>query len=175
MASESEEFVDRFWEEVGRLSTLALPQDPALHQDRIADELCKGARKIVRADGACVVFREGEEVYYSREDAVAPLWAGQRFPLKNCISGWSILHGVPVVVEDIYADSRIPIEYYGDTFVKSLVMQPIERTRPFGAIGVYWATRHVPSQRQLGFLQALADLAALVLTSASLGHALAAR
>lgn len=174
MGSASEQFVDRFWEEVGRLATLTLPQDAEQHQHRIAEALCSGARTVAGADGACVVFREGEEAHYSSEDAVAPLWAGRRFPLKQCISGWSILHGVPVVVEDIYADSRIPVEYYRDTFVKSLAIQPIERTRPFGAIAVYWARRHRADSRQLGFLQALADLAALVLTSATLSHTLSA-
>ncbi len=171
MIEQSQEFIDVFWEEIGRLSTLKSGVDPATQQSHIANELCKAARRVIGADGACVVLREGQLVHYCREDAIAPMWAGQRFPIGNCISGWSILHGVPVVIEDIYTDSRIPIEYYRDTFVKSLVMQPIERTTPFGAIGVYWAKTHVPSARHLRFLQALGDLAALVLTAASLNQA----
>lgn len=170
MLENSVSFLDRFWEQVGNLATLDIVSRGDTRV-AIADELCRAARSLLEADGACVVFREDEQVYYFREDAVAPLWAGQRFPIKNCISGWSMLHGVPVIIEDIYKDSRIPIDYYEKTFVRSLVMQPIERTRPFGAIGVYWAKQYVPPASQLRFLQALGDLAALVFTTASLKQA----
>lgn len=119
-------------------------------------------------NGACVILREGELVHYSREDAIAPLWAGQRFPITDCISGWTILHRAPVIIEDIYSDERVPVDYYRSTFVKSLAMVPIQQDNPAGAIGVYWARQHKPTEHQLDLLEALADLAAVAFVNVQL-------
>jgi diguanylate cyclase (GGDEF)-like protein len=60
-------------------------------------------------------------------------------------------------IADIYRDSRIPHTLYRPTFVKSLVMVPIRRLDPIGAIGNYWAYHHEPSEQEVRLLQALAD------------------
>src|SRR3954452_13433582 len=78
------------------------------------------ARELTGADGATFVLREGDKCYYADENAIAPLWKGRRFPISACISGWSMLHREHVVIEDIYADGRIPADTYRPTFVKSL-------------------------------------------------------
>lgn len=111
------------------------------------------ARRLTGADGATFVLREGEHCYYADEDAISPLWKGQRFPLEACISGWAMLNRQPAVIEDIYADGRIPHEAYRPTFVKSLAMVPIRTLAPVG----YWARRHAPSAQEVELLQALAD------------------
>jgi len=121
------------------------------------------ARWLTAADGATFVLRDGDRCYYADEDAISPLWKGQRFPLEACISGWSMLHRQPVVIEDIYADSRIPHDAYRPTFVKSLAMVPIRTLDPVGAIGNYWATRHRPSAQEVELLQALADSTAVAM------------
>ncbi|HVY79541.1 MAG TPA: GAF domain-containing protein, partial [Steroidobacteraceae bacterium] len=82
----------------------------------------RAARELTGADGATFVLREGDRCFYADEDAISPLWKGQRFPLEVCISGWAMLNRQPAVVEDIYADDRIPHDAYRPTFVKSLVM-----------------------------------------------------
>ena len=115
------------------------------------------ARELTGADGATFVLRAGDKCYYADEDAIAPLWKGRQFPLEDCISGWAMLHREAVVLEDIYADPRIPADAYRPTFVKSLAMVPIRRLDPVGAIGNYWATRHRPSDTAVRLLQALAD------------------
>jgi HD-GYP domain-containing protein (c-di-GMP phosphodiesterase class II) len=74
-----------------------------------------------------------------------------------------MLNREPVVIEDIYADERIPHDAYRPTFVKSLAMVPIRTLDPIGAIGNYWATRHRPGDEQLELLQALADSTAVAL------------
>ena len=51
------------------------------------------------------------------------------------------------MIEDIYADDRIPHDAYRPTFVKSLAMVPIRTLDPVGAIGNYWAERHQPTER----------------------------
>src|SRR5215469_16397929 len=80
-----------------------------------------------------------------------------------CISGWAMLHRQPAVIEDIYADNRIPHDAYRPTFVKSLAMVPIRSLDPIGAIGNYWAKRHLPTEEEVKLLRALADATSVAL------------
>ena len=122
-----------------------------------------GARRLTGADGATFVLRDGENCFYADEDAIEPLWKGQRFPLGQCISGWAMTNRSPVAIEDIYVDDRIPHAAYRPTFVKSLAMVPIRRLDPVGAIGNYWADTRRPSDDDLDLLQALADSTAVAI------------
>ena len=121
------------------------------------------ARRLTGADGATFVLRDDGNCFYADEDAIEPLWKGLRFPLESCISGWAMLNRKPVVIEDIYADARIPHDAYRPTFVKSLVMVPIRTMDPIGAIGIYWAHRHQATEQEVGLARALADSAAVAL------------
>jgi diguanylate cyclase (GGDEF)-like protein len=125
----------------------------------------QGARRLAHADGATFVLRDGDQCFYADEDAIAPLWKGQRFPMEACISGWVMLHHRSAVIPDIYADDRMPHDAYRPTFVRSLVMVPIRSQMPVGAIGVYWAREHRPSEETTRVLQALADSTALAIES----------
>lgn len=53
----------------------------------IVDIVRVAARQLTGADGATFVLRDGDKCYYVDEDAISPLWKGQRFPLQACISG----------------------------------------------------------------------------------------
>lgn len=128
----------------------------------------RAARDIAQADGATFVLRDDGYCYYADEDAIAPLWKGQRFPLENCVSGWSMIHRQAVIIEDIYVDPRIPIDAYRPTFVKSLVMTPIRKSDPIGAIGVYWKDQTLPTQEQLDMLQALANTVSVAMENINL-------
>lgn len=121
------------------------------------------ARKLTGADGATFVLKEGNACYYADEDAISPLWKGSRFPLSACISGWVMLNRTPAVIEDIYADNRIPADAYRPTFVKSLAMVPIRTIDPIGAIGNYWATQRRPTEEEVWLLQSLADITAVTI------------
>lgn len=121
------------------------------------------ARAAVNAQGATVVRREENQCFYAEEDAVAPLWKGQRFPLSECISGWAMLNDETVVIPDIRVDSRIPQKAYRPTFVRSLVMVPISAGTPVGAIGAYWADLHEASAAETGTLERLAAAAGAAL------------
>ena len=125
--------------------------------------ICRAARQLTASDGATFVLREGANVFYAAEDAVSPLWKGQRFPLEHCISGWSMLRAQPVVLEDVYSDARIPQAAYRPTFVQSLAMVPIGPGTPVAAIGVYWGQRHAASPYELELLGSLASAADLAL------------
>lgn len=115
------------------------------------------ARELTGCDGATFVLRDNGQCFYADEDAIAPLWKGSRFPMDICISGWAMLNRDAAVIPDIYRDSRIPHEAYRPTFVKSLVMVPIRKLDPIGAIGNYWAHERQPSEQEVSLLQALAD------------------
>jgi signal transduction histidine kinase len=128
----------------------------------------QAARALTEADGVTFVRRQGNHCYYADEDAIAPLWKGKRFPIESCISGWAMLNRQHVVVPDIYSDERIPHDAYRPTFVKSLVMMPVRRENPIGAIGAYWATHHAATPMEIGVLQSLADAAALALYNVQL-------
>ena len=121
------------------------------------------ARELFGADGASFILREGEMCFYADEDAIGPLWRGQRFPLNICISGWVMNNRTAVTIPDIYQDPRIPVDAYRSTFVRSLAMVPIRTQNPIGAIGNYWATSYTPTAAQLKTLQALADSTAVAM------------
>ncbi|HJZ56808.1 MAG TPA: GAF domain-containing protein, partial [Gemmataceae bacterium] len=144
---------------VGAVQRLSLARDLPTVQEIVR----RSARRLAGADGATFVLRDGDRCHYADEDAIAPLWKGQRFPMDICISGWSMLHRRPAVIEDIYADDRIPHDAYRPTFVKSLVMVPIRTLDPVGAIGTYWAARHAATPAEVHLLQALADTTAVAM------------
>jgi hypothetical protein len=121
------------------------------------------ARALTGADGASFVLRDGASCHYVDEDAISPLWKGQRFPVERCISGWAMQHRQPVVIEDIYADDRVPHDFYRPTFVRSLVIVPIRTIAPVGAIGCYWSSRYVATPAEVELLQAVADSTAVAL------------
>ncbi len=125
--------------------------------DGVVDVVRHAARELVDADGATFVLRDEGQCYYVDEDAIEPLWRGQRFPLEACISGWAMLNSEQVVIPDIYLDDRIPHVAYRPTFVHSLVMTPIRTEEPVGSIGTYWAHEHTATVGERELLQALAD------------------
>ncbi len=130
---------------------------------RIQQIVRTAARNLTGADGATFVLRDRDQCYYADEDAISPLWKGLRFSLQTCISGWCMLNRQAVVIPDIYADRRIPIEAYRPTFVKSLVMVPIRSLDPIGAIGNYWSGYHEATDEEVRTLQALADATAVAM------------
>lgn len=139
---------------VNTIQKLSLARDIS----EITGVVRKAARELTGADGATFVLKDNDKCYYADEDAIAPLWKGQRFPMSACVSGWAMINKKWVSIEDIYLDNRIPIEAYRPTFVKSLAMVPIRTMEPVGAIGNYWAKQHAPTHEEMELLQTLADI-----------------
>jgi signal transduction histidine kinase len=144
---------------VSAVQALSLARD----LDIVIDIVRKAAREIARADGASFILRDGEKCYYVDEDAIMPLWKGQRFPMSACISGWAMTNRRAAIIKDIYSDERVPFNAYRPTFVKSLVVVPIRTEDPIGAIGIYWADRHAASDDEVELLQALASSTAVAM------------
>jgi diguanylate cyclase (GGDEF)-like protein len=130
------------------------------------------ARRLSGSDGATLVLLEGDECVYTDEDAIGPLWKGRRFPLESSISGWSMRHGEVAVIEDVYADDRVPGSAYRRTFVKSLLMVPIIGRVPLGAIGTYWGELHLPTAAEIALVRTLAASTAVALERVRIGEAL---
>lgn len=137
----------------------------------IGEIVRSAVRLATGADGATFVLRDGDLCFYADEDAIAPLWKGQRFPMTECISGWAMLAKQSVCVADIELDDRIPLAAYRPTFVRSLMMAPIDRRRPVGALGAYWSITGAPNPDRLAALEEVADAAAEAIGRVGLAEA----
>jgi Protein kinase domain/GAF domain len=155
---------DRAADLIGVVNQLSRARDIATVQDVVR----KAARRLTGADGATFVLREIDKCHYVDEDAIGPLWKGQKFPMSACVSGWAMMNRQTVVIEDVFADARVPHDAYRATFVKSMVMVPVRADDPLGAIGTYWATRRGPSDAEVRALEALAGTTAVALENVRL-------
>lgn len=143
--------------------------------DEIIAIVGSAAREIAEADGATFVLKENDHCHYVDEDAIEPLFKGGVFPAKFCISGAAMEQKETIVVPDIYQDSRIPIDFYRPTFVKSLCMTPIRARAPIGAIGVYWKEEKLVSPKVALALSALANSCSIAIENVYLQTQLRAR
>ncbi len=144
---------------------LRVVQDLSASRDleSVMDIVRHSARDLTGSDGATFVLRDGDKCHYAEENAITPLWKGSRFPMSACISGWVMMNREPAVIEDIFADPRIPVDVYKKTFVQSLAMVPIRTASPIGAIGSYWAKRHRATPEEVKILHVIADTAAIAM------------
>lgn len=131
--------------------------------ETISAIITRAVRNLLGADGATFVLRDEDKCYYFDEDAISPLWKGKRFPVTACVSGLAMTQSETIVIQDIYADPRVPHDAYRPTFVKSMCMVPVRERDPIAAIGAYWARPFKPSPDQLRVLQVLANSAAFTI------------
>ncbi len=128
----------------------------------------RAARRIAQADGATFVLRDDDRCHYVDEDAIGPLWKGQKFSMKACISGWAMLNRRTAEVPDIYLDPRIPHDAYRPTFVRSLIMVPVRVNDPLAAIGIYWASERSFIREEVERLESLARATATAIANVTL-------
>lgn len=148
--------LERFAEESEKLGITTERLGKAETIEEIARALRDDGRGAIGADGIALILRDGDLCHYFEEDAIGPLWKGQKFPMGACISGWAMLKRQTVCIADIRLDKRIPYDLYENTFVRSLVMAPVEMNPPVGAFGAYWSWAHVASAQQVAVVEALA-------------------
>jgi two-component sensor histidine kinase len=129
--------------------------------DEIMQVAVHAALRLLGADGATFVLREGDVCHYAEEEAIAPLWKGKRFSADACVSGWCMKRGQAVAIGDIYQDDRVPLDAYRETFVRSLVMAPVCQEDPIAALGAYWSRPRAPTPSELDLLQTIANAASL--------------
>src|SRR5262249_37052791 len=92
--SQSSQLIAGYERLVGVIKELSLARDLAA----VMVIVRRAARELTGADGATFVLRDGNLCHYADEDAIGPLWKGQKFPMETCISGWAMMHGQPAVV-----------------------------------------------------------------------------
>ena len=129
----------------------------AANQAAVIETVRQHARGICGSDGITFVLREGDMCHYVEEDAIGPLWKGQKFPMSVCISGWAMLHGETAVIEDVFADPRIPYDAYLPTFVKSLIMTPVGESH-VAAMGAYWKEARSFSEEEVAIVENFAAM-----------------
>ncbi|RWX75809.1 HD domain-containing protein [Neorhizobium lilium] len=156
------------------IEDLVLKMSMARDLDEIMTAVRQSARDLIGADGISFVLKDNDCCYYADEDAIGPLWKGQRFPIQSCLSGFAMLQGKVVVINDIFRDGRFPIDAYANTFVKSLVIVPVRQDDPVGAIGAYWSKLDGPSPESIERLERIANTAAVAMTNVALIKSLAA-
>lgn len=155
--------------------TKALAQiSRAKSTDDVVATIRASARSLIGCQGIAIVLKEGDLCHYVEEDAIGPLWKGQKFPASACISGWSMINRKTAVIPDISLDDRIPYELYRETFVRAVAMVPVRADNPVAAIGAYWAQTYDPDGWEVETLEALADAAATALETAEVIAALKA-
>ena len=156
------------------LESLLLRLSMTRGEDEVIGAVRDTARRLIGADGVTFVLRDGDRCRYVDEDAISPLWKGQSFPAETCISGWAMANRQTVVIEDIYADDRIPHAAYRPTFVRSLAMVPVRPEDPVAAIGAYWSVRVVPPPAAIATMERIANGAAIALANVALYNELRA-
>lgn len=142
--------------------------------EEVVTTLRATARAVVGADGIAVVLRDGDHCHYVAEDAPSKLWTGQRFPIRECISGLAMLEGVTIAIPDIRRDPRVPQAAYRGTFVRSMAAAPIGAPEAAGALCAYWAESGPVADETLEALRSLASAAATAIENGRLFEALAA-
>ena len=140
-------------------------------EDEIAGVVSQAVRTLLQADGATLALREGDQCYYTGEDAVSPLWKDRRLPMSGCIAGWCMTHGQCVAISDIHQDPRVLTAVFRPAFVHSMAVAPVGRDEPIAALGAYWSERHRPQPEDLERLQAIADAASLAMANLRHQHA----
>ncbi|HUO23921.1 MAG TPA: HWE histidine kinase domain-containing protein [Caulobacteraceae bacterium] len=150
------------------IELLSATRNPA----EVIEIVRRSARGLSGARGVAVVLRDEDRCHYLAEDSDAPLWAGQKFPVTACISGWTMLNRRAAVVPDIFADPRIPHDAYRPTYVRSLIMTPVGDEAPFAAIGAYWDEVREHSPEVVNVLAALARSAATAFKNIQLYNSL---
>jgi hypothetical protein len=113
------------------------------------------ARSVCSADGVTFVLRDNGKCHYVEEDAIGPLWKGQKFPMESCISGWCMMNKQIAAIADIFKDPRIPHDVYRKTFVNSLVMVPVGGASPVAALGAYWREKRAFTADDVQAMEAL--------------------
>lgn len=129
----------------------------ASSQQAVIETIRETARTVCKADGITFVLRDGEQCHYVEEDAIGPLWKGQKFPLSACISGWAMLNAKTAVIEDVFADPRIPYDAYLPTFVKSLIMTTVGESH-VAAMGAYWKEARSFSDEEVAIVENFAAM-----------------
>lgn len=115
------------------------------------------SRKLINSDGCNFVLLEGDLCIYAHEDPVSSVMVETTIPVDSCLSGKVITKGETVIIPDIYSDDRVNIEPYKSVPPKSIMVVPINKSEPFGAIENYWNIKKTPTEEEVKLIETLAN------------------
>jgi hypothetical protein len=67
-------------------------------------------------------------------------------------------HAQTAVIEDVFADPRIPHDVYRPTFVKSMIMTPVGDANAVAAIGAYWQAKRRFTEEEIARVKTMSLL-----------------
>jgi hypothetical protein len=73
--------MDKHRFQMDEMDDLLLKISMARGLEEIMTVVRQSARRLIGADGLAFILRDKNECYYVDEDAIQPLWKGQRFPM----------------------------------------------------------------------------------------------
>lgn len=151
------------WEELNRLTSIVHKLSLSANLEEISKIALQEARAISNSQGSTFILKDKEMCHYFDDYTDFVSWKGQTIPSSHCICGWAMDHGEVVSIPNIYNDSRIQLDKYKDTTIKSLLMVPMLPSNSIGVIGNYWSEEHTPTQDTINLLHALADVTAIAI------------
>lgn len=146
----------------------------ATTNNEIIARVTHAVRRLTGAAGATFVLKQGDWCYYAEENAIAPLWKGERFSVARCVSGLAMDSNATIVIPDVRTDERVPQAAYRPTFVRSMVVAPVDTGAPVAAIGAYWAKPVQPCRQDVATIETIAHAAALAMQNLELMNSLRA-
>lgn len=125
----------------------------------------RAARALTGADGAAFLMKEEAGFVHCAEDAIAPVLQGASQPAETSPAALAVKERRTVAIRDVRSPGdnghRMPVAVYGSTFVRGLVLAPIRRDDPCGALALYWARPHRAADHEKLLLETLADASAI--------------
>jgi PAS domain S-box-containing protein len=128
----------------------------------------KSARNLLGADGFTFILKENNQCHYIEEESIKPLWKGQKFPINGCLSGWVMLNRQITIIDDVASNPKTPADVYAHTFVKSLVITPVNMQDPVAALEFYWGRKYKPAEQEIELISTLADATARAIENVKL-------
>lgn len=73
------------------------------------------------------------------------------------MAGWAIETKTPAFVGDVRADPRAAVSFYGESSIKSMLVVPVRKSGPVGALAAYWLREYAPRGSHVIPLELLAE------------------
>ncbi|MFC1845951.1 diguanylate cyclase [Chloroflexota bacterium] len=161
-------------QELSLINRLAGVITSSLNIQEVYDAFVAGLREVVDVDFATVALIEGNEIYFSAlstSTKVGAVWqVGQRLPLKETATEWTVTHKKSLVEHDLSHDR---IFFTGDEYLKhgirSITYLPL-MTKGTGIGSLIIASRHpnAYTQEQILLLERLASQISTSIANAQL-------
>ncbi len=158
----------RLTNRLNRLTVIIKELSSVRTLENIISIIKQSSRNLIGADGFAFILRENDQCHYIEEDAIEPLWKGKKFPVTGCLSGWVMLNKQIAIIEDVTTNPRTPAEVYSNTFIKSLVIVPVNMQEPLAALGFYWSWKYKPTEQETELITTLADATARAMENVKL-------